>query len=202
MRKKALIKSLFFGIPALTAFITFARLMQVDSAKTNIEDLESAVQIDQNDTEAKWLFEEVRQNEDKEMNDIYDQAIENFSAVLKIKPDNQNALYKRGFAYFRNGNYDQAIEDFSAILKIKPDNQNALYFRGLAYRLKNNYDRAIEDFNVAIQIKPDDHQALTDRGLAYVFKGDYDQAIEDISTAIKIKPDYHIALYHRGFAYY
>jgi len=84
----------------------------------------------------------------------YDQAIEDFTAIIKIKPDDYDALYHRGAAYYNKGNYDKAIEDFTAVIKIKPDDYKILYYRGNAYYKKGNYDQAIEDWEAVLKIDP------------------------------------------------
>ncbi|MDR2593153.1 MAG: tetratricopeptide repeat protein [Fibromonadaceae bacterium] len=55
----------------------------------------------------------------------YDQAIEDYTATLRIKPDLHAALYNRGLAYWNKGNYHRATEDFEAVLKIDPNNVKA-----------------------------------------------------------------------------
>ena len=55
----------------------------------------------------------------------YDRAIEDYTAALKIKSDNQDALYYRGRAYYKKGDYDKAINDLETLLKISPNYDNA-----------------------------------------------------------------------------
>jgi len=55
----------------------------------------------------------------------YDQAIEDYAAVLRIKPNLSGALYNRGLTYWNKGNYHRATEDFEAVLKIDPNNVKA-----------------------------------------------------------------------------
>ena len=55
----------------------------------------------------------------------YDQAIKDYTAAIKIKPDDYDALYNRGGAYYNKDKYDQAIEDWEAVLKIDSNNVDA-----------------------------------------------------------------------------
>jgi tetratricopeptide (TPR) repeat protein len=131
-----------------------------------------------------------------------DQAIDNYTAALKIKPDYLAALNNRGNAYDDKGEYDKAIVDYTAALAVKPDFPEALYNRGNAYAGKGEYEAAIEDYTAVLKIKKDDHKALNNRGAAYYNKGEYDAAIADYAAALAIKPDDHQALYNRGNAHY
>ncbi|MDR2593244.1 MAG: tetratricopeptide repeat protein [Fibromonadaceae bacterium] len=226
MRKKALIKSLFFGIPVLAAFITLACFTQADLAALYdqdnddraIEEISAAIKAKPYDQDALFYRGILYYGKSD-----YDRAIEDFSAAIKIKPDDHYALCMRGLVYVFKGNYDRAIEDFSTVLKIKPDHR-ALYARGNAYAEKGNYDQAIEDFSAAVKTKPDDIDTLYRRvytrylglyfknvawvdilyrrGYAYYKKGNYDKAIEDYNAAIMIKPDDQDILNSRELAYY
>jgi len=89
----------------------------------------------------------------------YDQAIEEYTAALRIKPYDPEALNWRGAAYYNKGNYDRAIEDHTDALRIKPNYQNAIYNRGNAYYKKGNYDLAIEDYEAVLKIDPNDVNA-------------------------------------------
>ena len=85
----------------------------------------------------------------------YDRAIEDYSGVLRIRPDAYKALSNRGGAWYKKGDYDRAIEDYTAVLGIAPDDYQALTNRGVAWARKGAYDRAISDYKAALRIKPD-----------------------------------------------
>jgi len=131
----------------------------------------------------------------------YDSAIVDYTAALRIKPDDSNALFNRGLAYYYKGDYDRAITDYTAALRIEPDYYEALHDRGLAYSDKHDYDRAIADYIAALRIKPDDSNALFNRGLAYYDKGDYDRAIADYTQVIRLNPNDASAYNSRAWTY-
>ena len=90
----------------------------------------------------------------------YDKAIEDFTAALKIKPDDPTYLNHRGYAYSGFASYgyayyyDLAIVDYTTALEIDPNNPIYLNNRGNAYYKKGDYDKAIADFEVTLQIDP------------------------------------------------
>ncbi|MGB5216689.1 MAG: tetratricopeptide repeat protein [Smithella sp.] len=132
----------------------------------------------------------------------YQQAIEDCTKALKIKPDYSYAYFNRGFAYAKLEQYQRAIEDLSHGIRLKPDDGSGYFNRGNAYGKLGQYKRAVEDYNLGIRLKPDRAEGYANRGDAYGELKQYQQAIENYNTAIRLKPDYAEAYYHRGHAYY
>ncbi|MGB3042318.1 MAG: tetratricopeptide repeat protein [Xanthobacteraceae bacterium] len=56
---------------------------------------------------------------------LYRQAIEDYSAVLKVLPQSSRTLAWRGAAYQRLGKRAEAIADYKQALKIDPNNESA-----------------------------------------------------------------------------
>ena len=116
----------------------------------------------------------------------YDQAIQDYTEAIKIKPDKHEAYYNRGNAHAAQQNYEQAIQDYTEAIKIKPDKHEAYNNRGVAYYNQQNYEQAIQDYTEAIKIKPDYHEAYSNRGNAHAAQQNYEQAIQDYTEAIEI----------------
>lgn len=66
------------------------------------------------------------------------QAIADYTAVLKLKPDHVEALFYRGDMYQIQGDLNRAIADYEAGLQINPDNS---HYRGQlqVVRMKRGY---------------------------------------------------------------
>lgn len=139
-------------------------------------------------------------------NGQYDDAIEDFSKVIKINHKFAAAYVNRGLAYQLNGNLLQAVLDFSEAIKIMPNHAKAYYWRGNVYSHKENYGQAIADYNKTIELEPNYAEAYGGRAYAYYKKGDYDQAISDDNMAIELKLDnalVYASVYNtRGFVYF
>jgi tetratricopeptide (TPR) repeat protein len=54
-----------------------------------------------------------------------DHAIADYTALLRIEPNNAGALYGRGNAYFGKRDWGRAIADYTASLRIEPNNADA-----------------------------------------------------------------------------
>jgi tetratricopeptide (TPR) repeat protein len=81
----------------------------------------------------------------------YEEAIKDFTEVLKLDPNAADALCNRGSAQLQLGRIDLALADFDSGLKIKAGDPDLLYNRGLAFLAKGNKPKATEDFNKAAQ---------------------------------------------------
>ena len=117
-------------------------------------------------------------------------AIEDFSTVIGLKPEDPFVYNLRGVAYFHVGDYDAAIADFDAVLERDPDFLPAYNNRGNAYLLKREMERAIADFDAAIERNPRYANAYNNRGNAHRGLGDYDKAFADYVQALEIDSDF------------
>ena len=128
-------------------------------------------------------------------------AIEAYSRVIELNPNNPNAYNNRGVAYSAKGEYDCAIADYTKAIELNPDYAVAYNNRGGVYYLKEEYESAIVDFTKATELNPDYAVAYNNRGVAYYLKKEYKSAIVDFTRAIELNPDYAIAYNNRGRAY-
>ena len=51
----------------------------------------------------------------------HDQAIQDYTEAIRLKPDFADAYYNRGLNYYKKGQYDRAIQDYSEGIRLKPD---------------------------------------------------------------------------------
>jgi tetratricopeptide (TPR) repeat protein len=119
----------------------------------------------------------------------WDKAIADYTAALRINPNDVAAYVNRGNAYNNKGMYDQAIADCTAALRLDPNNAIAYYNRGTISHNKGMYDQAIADYNAALRLDPDYALAYYNRGNAYYNKKMYDQAITDYNAALRLDPN-------------
>lgn len=130
-------------------------------------------------------FEALLQND-------YDLAIADFNEAIRLNPNDGDAYYGRGCAYYEKGDHDRAIADESDAIRLDPTSGEAYHKRGSAYEHKRHYDKAIADYSEWIRIYPGDPDAYHTRGTAYLFRSfphtqdDYDNAIADYSEVIRI----------------
>jgi tetratricopeptide (TPR) repeat protein len=74
-----------------------------------------------------------------------DTAIEDFSAVLRHRPEDADTYLRRGIAYQQIHDSYNAIKDCTKSIRLKSENPEAYRIRGLAYLSRRLYERAIAD---------------------------------------------------------
>ena len=121
--------------------------------------------------------------------DLFDRAIADFDAALKIDPDHALAFANRAIAYHRKDDYDRAIADYDEAIRLDPEDPDTYRNRGLAFYRKGKYDRTIEDDDRAIKLRPDFAEAYYDRGRAHYKLDDTSEALADFSAVIRIEKD-------------
>jgi tetratricopeptide (TPR) repeat protein len=130
-----------------------------------------------------------------------DDEIERLIEIIESNPDDAEAYYNRGIAYYDIKDYNKAINDYSKAIELNPDDAKTYFYRGNAYGRIEDYDKAINDFSKAIELNPDYAEAYNNRGNAYNKIKNYNKAINDYSKAIELNPDLAVAYNNRGVAY-
>jgi tetratricopeptide (TPR) repeat protein len=85
--------------------------------------------------------------------DLLDEAIEQYHASIKIKPDFAIAHRNLGFAYFMKGRIDKAIEHLEYALTLAPDDAMIHLNLGIAYKVYGLKDKANIHLNRARELK-------------------------------------------------
>ena len=85
----------------------------------------------------------------------YDKAIADFDEVLRLDPNNANALNDRGETYIYKQSYQRAFEDYDELTQVAPKNWRGFNGRGVArHLLGNDAAKSISDYQRASQLNP------------------------------------------------
>jgi len=115
-----------------------------------------------------------------------DSAIEIFSELLAVDPNNAEAYNQIGYYYAYRGDYEKAIANLKKYQFISPDQANPHDSLGEVLAYAGHYDEAIVNLEKALKIKPDFFPAYDHLGVAYEGKGEYAKAIESYSKAAEL----------------
>jgi tetratricopeptide (TPR) repeat protein len=131
----------------------------------------------------------------------FKEAIADFDAAIKIKPDFYQAYANRALVERRINKDDLAFADYNQAIQINPSYAVAYVGRGNMYRQRKQIDLALADFNKAISLDANDPRAYHNRGLIYQVEGQHVQAIDDFSKAISLAPTAAEPFNARGLSY-
>ncbi|MBW4631921.1 MAG: serine protease, partial [Iphinoe sp. HA4291-MV1] len=84
----------------------------------------------------------------------YQGAIADYNQALLINPNNPDAYFQRGSAYYYLKKYEAVLEDFNKVLQLNPESSAAYISRGNFYAQLGEPQKAIADFNQAKLINP------------------------------------------------
>lgn len=125
--------------------------------------------------------------------DNYDEAIDCYTKLLEIEPENDKVYYELGHLYLQKNDSMPAVNAFS--MALEKEEENPFYHNSMAFALVQleQYDDAIEHYQKAININPDPYwtsivcQAL---GAVYLeIKQNPEAAIVLYQTAAVLNPD-------------
>lgn len=127
--------------------------------------------------------------EKKEIMTDYYNAIDDYKAAIKLKPDNPDAYFNLGRAQEAVSGPGSAIEDYGQAIAVKSDYFEAYYLRGYAYLQIGKNDRAMADFDHAISLKPEVAAPYYYRGQVSFAVGDFDKAKKDYEKTLTLTKD-------------
>lgn len=93
----------------------------------------------------------------------YKESIPIFDQILKVQPNNTEALNNKGVALGGEGEYGEAITYFDHVLQIDPTNIHALNNKAAALIKIGNYDEAMSVMNQVLQLDPKNPVALSNK---------------------------------------
>jgi tetratricopeptide (TPR) repeat protein len=119
----------------------------------------------------------------------YGKAEDAYGHVLKLEPDNLDALRGIGDIDYDKQHYDEAIAAYEHYLKKKPDDPEVRTDLGTMYLYTGNADQAVVQYKKAITAKPGFFQAYYNMGIAYAQMNKPDEAAATLKQATVLAPD-------------
>lgn len=133
---------------------------------------------------------------------FYLPAISTLNSYLETHPKDVEALYWKGYAFYRTDNYVAAEENYNAVLKL--DNKYLPAYEDMAamYMKKKEYAVALPYFNAAVALHDSDINLFNSRGMCYYYLDKFELAIKDFKAVIKLDPENYLAYNNLGSAEY
>jgi tetratricopeptide (TPR) repeat protein len=130
----------------------------------------------------------------------FEKAVECYTKVIELEPNNKYAHDDRARAYLNLGLYDKTIADYKKTIEIDPDDNEAYWGLARAYYRKGDYDTALKYSSISIE-RDATVSTLDDRANIYRALGRYDEALADIEEALKYSDTFYHVYYTRGLIY-
>jgi tetratricopeptide (TPR) repeat protein len=119
----------------------------------------------------------------------YGKAEDAYGHVLKLDPDNLDALRGIGDIDYDKQQYDEATAAYEHYLKKKPDDPEVRTDLGTMYLYTGNADQAVVQYKKAIAEKPGFFQAYYNMGVAFAQMNKPDDAASSLQKALALAPD-------------
>jgi tetratricopeptide (TPR) repeat protein len=113
-------------------------------------------------------------------------AIDDYTAGLKIWPDDMDLILRRAALYWRTDQDALADSEYRRALTV---NDITPYGRGLAEDALKMDDKAVADFSQALVLNPGKTDALYHRGHIYARQGKTDLALADFDAVLAVRAD-------------
>ena len=111
----------------------------------------------------------------------YKVAIQDFTKLIALRPNDAIAYNNRGTAKMDLEDYRGAIQDFTTAIKLKPNYAKAYCNRGTVKLNLKEYKSALTDLNQAIKLDKKYGKAYNNRGLVNFFMGNKSATCLDFS---------------------
>lgn len=124
--------------------------------------------------------------------------------MLRLEPQNAEALFKRGMAHYDRSAFAAAARDFDAVLVIDPAHAEALHWRAnVSDDLSAAFEEQLNSLYRLIDEAPDDASLRNNRCWLRVTHGrELDEALADCNAALRLEPNNEAALDSRGLVHY
>jgi len=122
-------------------------------------------------------------------------AVADYTAALRLVPDDVRTLINRGAAHVGLRSFDRAQEDFKAALRLDPNCAAGCYGRAVVALHERDFERAIAEFTEAISLEPSHAAAFNGRSLAWSGAGVKDRALADFRKALRLDLGDELALH-------
>lgn len=132
----------------------------------------------------------------------FENAIADFSRVIKNNPNLDEAYFGRGLAYGRNQQFELAVSDLGEYIRRNPNSSRAYTKRGVRYIWMGNFRLAKKDLLKAIALNAGNAEAHDDVGVLFAQEKRYTKAIGHFQASIKSDPTYQKAFHNLSLAYY
>ena len=120
----------------------------------------------------------------------FEGSLEALNKVLRIEPDNIDALDAKGWALVCLGRWQEALDVSNEVLAVEPFRDSSLDNKGCSLMHLNRWDEAIEPLQKAVNVNPLNDYAWNNLGQTYMHFERYGEAINCFDKVLEINPEH------------
>lgn len=117
------------------------------------------------------------------------QAVEKFSAAIRLSPDTGKLFHHRGASFAEMGSFDAAVFDYDTAVRLTPAYPDTYLDRGNVRHAMGEPEKALKDYSEAIRLRPDWAEAHANRAVVHAELGDDSASQEDARRAVSLGVD-------------
>ncbi len=125
----------------------------------------------------------------------FKEAIADYRALLRIKPEDAETLYNLGAAYEGAGQRDNALGCYTRALERSPGHSPALAAKALVLYDDGRVDDALATLRASLNADPSNETAWYNCGAIQASLGEHAEACKCFDAALRLLPTYGKALY-------
>ena len=116
-------------------------------------------------------------------------SLSDFSAAIKLMPENANYYLARAVTYIERDEYPEAIQDLEVALDL--DSRSALpyFMRSMIHYKKEDFENALRGCHEALALSPTWADPYRLRGTVFMHLGDYEAALHDFGKSIEFESE-------------
>lgn len=157
--------------------------LALDKQELAAEILETAIEYFTGDEKLDLLFELADVYDDYEN---FEKVFECFAEILKLDPNNEEALYKICFWTDFTGRNEESIRLHQVIIDEYPFNELAWFNLGAAYQGIKLHEKAIDAYKYAVAINEKFDFAYRNMGDAFIRLRKYKDAVEVLEKVLEL----------------
>lgn len=132
-----------------------------------------------------------------------------FTTYLEHRPDDLEALTRRGLCRTGRGAFASGVQDFTKAIALVPDDARLHKQRAMAFASLRQFEPAIADYEAAFALDPGDRETRESFGACYSIMAaekadarEFAQAAELMTKAISVYPHAAVFRHQRGSCYF
>ena len=137
----------------------------------------------------KWFYEEKQD---------YQNALNDFDVLVKLKPADHEGHLSRGNALYSLDRFEEAAREYSKSVEIQQDYFDAWYGLGRSQTEAGNFEEAEKTLRTALSLKADDPNVYYSLGVLFRKNRKLRKALENYDKAIELRPNYSEAIGNRA----